>query len=170
MSEPTFDAIKKEIFIEADLYQVWRAIAYPTDFGAWFGMAFESPEFVVGQMARGRIVPTSVNDVIAARQKPYEGLPFEILIRERLEPHRFQFQWHPFAVEKGRDYSNEPMTRVRFDLHEIEGSVRLTVTESGFDNLFEDRRHAAYKAEDGGWSIQMSLISAYITRGSLAAS
>jgi hypothetical protein len=91
--------------------------------------------FAPGKRVRGAIVPTTVNAEVAKAQMKYEGLPFDMTI-EQIEPERrFSFWWHPFAVERGVDYSAEPMTLVVFSLEEVADGVILTVTESGFDRI-----------------------------------
>lgn len=155
------DRIEKTIVLRASLSRVWRAIHDSREFGIWFGVELEGP-FVAGQLIRGRIVPTQVDPEVAAMQKPYEGHPFEISI-DRIEHERlFSFRWHPFAIEKGVDYSTEPATLVTFSLEAIEGGTRLTITESGFDEIPIERRAKAFTANDGGWSAQAKLITRYL--------
>jgi hypothetical protein len=40
----------------------------------------------------------------------------------------------------------------------------LTVTESGFDQIPLERRAKAFSANEGGWSMQVKLIEAYLVR------
>jgi uncharacterized protein YndB with AHSA1/START domain len=113
---------------------------------------------------RGVIVPTTVDAEVAKAQKEYEGLPFEIVI-EQIEPERlFSFRWHPFAVERGVDYSAEPMTLVAFALEEVADGVMLTVTESGFDRIPLARRAKAFTANEEGWGMVVTLIGKYLAR------
>lgn len=157
------DKIEKTIILKAPLDRVWAAISDARQFGIWFGVRFDSA-FVPGNPVRGIIVPTQVNDEIAAHQKPYEGTPFEIHI-EQLEPMQFfSFRWHPYAVDKTIDYTAEPMTLVTFALEPIAEGVHLTITESGFDALPPARRSEAFTANEGGWSAQTGLIEAYLAR------
>src|SRR5580704_2713734 len=101
------DRIEKRILLRAPRKRVWRALSDSTEFGSWFGVKFDSP-FAAGASMRGVIVPTTVNAEVGKAQKPYEGTPFEITI-EQMEPERlFSFRWHPFAIERGVDYSAEP--------------------------------------------------------------
>ena len=157
------DIIEKHITLKAPLDRVWNAIADAEQFGIWFGVRFDGP-FAAGQTMRGVIVPTAVNDEIAAHQKPYEGTPFEIRV-DSVEPKTlFAFRWHPYAVDKNRDYSAEPMTLVTFSLAEGDDGVHLTITESGFENLSPQRRAEAFPMNDGGWQAQTRLIEAYLAR------
>lgn len=155
------DRIEKQILLRAPRKRVWRALSDSTEFGSWFGVKFDGP-FVPGASVRGVIVPTTVNDEVAKAQKPYEGLPFAITI-EQMEPERlFSFRWHPFAVERGVDYSVEPTTLVVFVLEEVASGVRLTVTESGFERIPMARRAKAFTANEQGWGMVVKLIEEYL--------
>jgi hypothetical protein len=124
-------------------------------------MKFDGP-FTPGGRVRGVIVPTTVDPVVANAQTAYEGLPVEIAI-EQMEPERlFSFRWHPFAVERGVDYSVEPTTLVVFELEEAAGGVMLTVTESGFDEIPLARRAKAFTANEQGWGMVVKLIEEYV--------
>jgi uncharacterized protein YndB with AHSA1/START domain len=160
MSSST-DRIEKKVLLRAPRERVWRAISDSRQFGSWFGVEFNDP-FVAGTPIVGKIVPTSVDAEVAARQKPYQGHRFEFLV-DRIEPMRlFSFRWHPFAMEKDVDYSKEPTTLVAFELEEASGGTMLTVTESGFDRIPLERRAKAFAANEGGWTAQMKLIEKYL--------
>src|ERR1700733_2443148 len=161
------DSIEKKILLKAPLKRVWRALSDSTEFGTWFGMRFDGP-FAAGARMRGVIVPTKMNPEVANAQKQYEGIPFEILI-EKMEPERlFSFRWHPGAVDPAIDYSQEPTTLVVFSLEEVADGVMLTLTESVFDAIPLARRAKAFASNEQGWSIQMTLIEAYLATTSQA--
>jgi uncharacterized protein YndB with AHSA1/START domain len=156
------DSIEKKILLRASPQRVWRALSDFAEFGTWFGVRFTGP-FTPGASLRGVIVPTTVDAQVAAAQKPYEGRPFDITI-EKMEPERlFSFRWHPFALEPGVDYSGEPTTLVEFVMDATADGVMLTITESGFDGIPLARRAAAFKANSGGWSMVLKLISQYVS-------
>lgn len=155
------DRIEKKVLLRAPRKRVWRALSDSTEFGIWFGMKFDGP-FVPGARLRGVIVPTTVNAEVAKAQKQHEGLPFEITI-DQVEPEQlFSFRWHPFAVERGVDYSAEPTTLVVFTLEGMGDDVMLTVTESGFDRIPLERRAKAFEANEGGWGIMVRVIQEYL--------
>jgi uncharacterized protein YndB with AHSA1/START domain len=157
------DRIEKKILLKAPLERVWRALSDSTQFGAWFGMKFDAPFTPEARMS-GMIVPTKVNPEIANAQKKYEGTPFEITI-EQMEPeHLFSFRWHPGAVDPKVNYSVEPTTLVVFALEQTPDGVMLTLTESGFDKISLERRAKAFASNDQGWTIQMTLIEAYLAQ------
>jgi uncharacterized protein YndB with AHSA1/START domain len=155
------DSIQKITILRAPRSRVWRAISDSAEFGSWFGMRIDGP-FAPGTVMKCAITPTTADAEIAAAQKPYEGTAFEIVI-DRIEPERhFSFRWHPYAVEKGIDYSVEPSTLVVFELEDAPEGTRLTLTESGFDQIPLERRAKAFEMNDGGWTAQMMLIEKYL--------
>jgi uncharacterized protein YndB with AHSA1/START domain len=159
------DRIEKKILLRAPRSRVWTALTDSNEFGAWFGMRFEGP-FRAGTTMHGAMVPTTVDAEVARQQKPYEGFPFEITI-ERIDPERlFSFRWHPFAIEKGVDYSAEPTTLIVFELEEVADGIMLTVTESGFDRIPIERRAKAFAANEGGWTMVITLIEKYVAQPS----
>jgi uncharacterized protein YndB with AHSA1/START domain len=157
------DRIEKKAMLRAPRERVWHAISDSKQFGSWFGVAFDGP-FVANKRMIGKIAPTTVDPEVAKLQEPHTGMAFEFAV-DRIEPQRiFSFRWHPYAVEKGVDYSKEPSTLVVFELEEVSGGTMLTVTESGFDQIPIERRAKAFAANDGGWSHQMKLIEKYLAR------
>ena len=155
------DRIEKKVLLHAPRERVWHAISDSKQFGNWFGVAFDGP-FAPDKRMIGKIVPTTVDPEVAKLQEPHRGTAFEFAV-ERIEPQRiFSFRWHPYAVEKGVDYSKEPSTLVMFELQEVAEGTMLTVTESGFDRIPIERRAKAFAANDGGWSHQMKLIEKYL--------
>lgn len=159
----TTDRIEKTILLRAPRRRVWRALADSTEFGSWFGMRLDGP-FTPGACLRGVIVPTTVDAEVAKAQQEHEGTPFEITV-EQMEPERlFSFRWHPFAIERGVDYSAEPTTLIVFTLEEVAGGILLTVTESGFDRIPLARRAQAFEANEQGWGMVVKLLESYLDR------
>lgn len=157
----TLDRIEKTILLDAPLERVWRAVSDATQFGTWFGVAFDGP-FVAGAQLTGRITPTKVDPEVAKLQRPYEGKAFAFSV-ESVEPmRRISFRWHPYAIEPGIDYSAEPTTLIVFEFEDVDGNTRLTITESGFDRIPIERRAKAFEANDGGWSKQVQLIEQFL--------
>lgn len=155
------DRIEKQILLRVPPERVWQAVSDSRQFGAWFGVAFDGP-FAEGVRLTGRIVPTTVDAAVAKLQEPHAGKAFEFSV-ERIEAMvRIAFRWHPFAVEPGVDYSNEPTTLIVFELRRVPQGTLLTITESGFDQIPLARRAAAFAANDGGWAMQTKLIEKYL--------
>jgi len=157
------DRIEKQTLLQAPRERVWQAISDEERFGHWFGVEFDD-RFVPGRRITGTIVPTQVDPEIAKMQEPYRGTAFDFDV-ERIEPmHRFSFRWHPGAVDPEVDYSQEPTTLVEFELEDAPGGTRLTITESGFDQLPPARRADAYASNEGGWQEQTKLIAKYLAQ------
>ncbi len=164
MTTAITDRIEKQVLLRAPRARVWRALTDSEEFGKWFGVKFEGP-FKPGALQRGIIVPTTVDADVARAQQEYAGLRFEITI-ERIEPERiFAFRWHPFAVERDVDYSSEPTTLIVFALEEVANGTKLTVTESGFDQIPLARRAKAFTANEQGWTMVMRLIEKHLAHG-----
>jgi uncharacterized protein YndB with AHSA1/START domain len=152
MSSAT-DAIQRTIVLRAPRSRVWRALTEAREFGTWFGVQVQGT-FKPGARMRGNIT-----------HKGYEHVVWDITI-DRMEPERlFSWRWHPAAVEPGVDYSPEPTTLVVFELEEVAEGTRLTVTESGFDDVPLARRAQAYRMNSDGWTWQMQSIETYVATG-----
>jgi uncharacterized protein YndB with AHSA1/START domain len=155
------ERIVKTVVLAATRERVWRAISDSREFGTWFGARIDGA-FEPGVRLKAAVVPTAVDADIAARQKPYDGLPFDLVV-ERVEPmERLSFRWHPGDANPAVDYSQEPMTLVTFELQDAPGGTRLTITESGFDQIPLRRRADAFKGNEDGWTIQLTLIQKYL--------
>ena len=149
-STPNTDRIQKEILLRAPRSRVWQALTDADEFGSWFRVKLESA-FVPGQLSRGRITHPG-----------YEHVLMELVV-ERMDPENvFSFRWHPYAVERGVDYSSEPMTLVVFRLEDAAGGTRLTVTESGFDRIPAARRDEAFRMNNQGWTEQVKNIERHV--------
>ena len=150
------DRIEKRIEIKAPVSRVWRALADYREFGEWFRVKLDGP-FVPGQVSRGHITYPG-----------YEHVKWEAVV-QKMEPERlFSFTWpHPKSLEKADlppDYSKEPATLVEFKLEESAGGTLLTITESGFDKLPDDRRMEVFRRNEGGWTEQIKNVSNYVAQ------
>ncbi len=155
MNITSTDRIEKQIVLNAPGSQVWNAIADAKKFGEWFQVDMSGVEFRAGEPVHAKMTYPG-----------HEGKPFEMVI-DRIEPERlFSFRWHPYGIDPNVDYSGEPMTLIEFRLEEVEGGTKLTITESGFDNIPLGRRAEAFRMNSEGWGMQLHNIEAYVTRGS----
>ena len=149
------------MLLRAPQERVWRAISNAKEFGTWFGVEFEG-DFAPGKSMVGKMVPTKADADVAKMQEHYRGMTFEMTV-ERIEPmHHFSYRWHPFAIDPSIDYSNEPTTLVEFTLESTSGGTMLTVLETGFDAIPLARRTVAWEANNGGWTMQTSLLENYL--------
>jgi uncharacterized protein YndB with AHSA1/START domain len=144
------DRIVKSIILRAPRSRVWRALTDPAQFGEWFGTRL-SGQFVPGQPMRG---PVTIPE--------YAHLSFQVIV-DRMEPERlFSWRWQP-GGDPDADPA-EPLTLVVFELEEVPEGTRLTVTESGFDQIPLPRRGKAYRENDEGWTGQLENITQYLGR------
>lgn len=142
--------IKKTVELNASVSRVWQALTDHQQFGAWFRVKIEAP-FQLGKDAVGKI------------QYPgFEHVTWRVKI-EKIEFERvFAFSWHPYAVDAEKDYSKETPTLCEFRLEKAESGTRLTITETGFDQIPASRRDEAYRMNSGGWAEQARNIEAYL--------
>jgi uncharacterized protein YndB with AHSA1/START domain len=144
------DIIEKRIELKAPVSRVWRALTDYREFGEWFRVRLDGP-FSEGQISRGRVAYPG-----------YEHLSWEVTI-ERIEPERlFSFRWHPYAVDPGTDYSQEPTTLVEFRLTPNGAGTILHLTETGFDAIPQHRRFEAWRMNERGWGMQMTNIERHV--------
>jgi uncharacterized protein YndB with AHSA1/START domain len=150
MAESKTDRIEKQILLRAPRSRVWRALTDFEEFGAWFRVKLEGP-FVVGRSTKGKITYPG-----------YEHLTMEVIV-ERMDAERlFAFRWHPYAVDPNADYSKEPTTLVEFKLEDASGGTKLTVSESGFDEIPAERRDEAFRMNSDGWAEQTQNIKRHV--------
>lgn len=148
----TADRIEKSADLHAPVSRVWQALTDHNEFGAWFRVRLDAP-FAVGEESRGPLLYPG-----------YEHLTWSAVIQQ-IDPEQFfAFTWHPYAVDPHRDYSEETPTLVEFHLEPIAAGTRITVTESGFNDLPDDRRQEAFRSNDSGWSQQLKNLEEYLAK------
>ena len=142
--------IDRTIEIQAPPERVWRALTTPAEVSAWFQMKVE------GEIAAGK-------EVWMTTQHPqYAGVRFSVRFVELTQPKRVVWQWHPDAVDPNFDYSSEPRTTVTFTLEPSGKGTRLTVSETGFDQITLSRRAKAYSDNSQGWTEVIVWIQKYV--------
>ena len=146
------DRIEKQILLGAPRARVWRALSDKTEFGAWFGAKFPPGSFGAGEKASGQIT-----------NKGYEHVKMDLELVEVVPERKLSYRWHPYAVDPNVDYSSEPTTLVTFTLEDADGGTRLTIVESGFDQIPAHRRADALKMNTSGWNSQAKNIERYVT-------
>ena len=132
--------VDRTVEIQAPPERVWRALTNADELSTWFQVTIE------GEVAPGREVwMTSVH-------AQYAGQRFRVRFIEMTPPLRFVWQWHPGEVDTNVDYSKEPMTTVTFTLEPTETGTRLSVAETGFDEICLARRAKVYADNSQGWT------------------
>jgi uncharacterized protein YndB with AHSA1/START domain len=131
--------IDRNIEIQAPPERVWRALTSAAELSAWFQVKIE------GEIAAGNEVwMTSVHPDHAGQRWP-------VRIVELTPPRRVVSQWHPGAVDPKTDYSREPQTTVTFTLEPSGRGTRLSLAETGFDEIALERRANVYADNTQGW-------------------
>ena len=144
------DRIEKHLQLKAPVSRVWRALTDYREFGTWFCVKLAGP-FVPGKEAVGQITYPG-----------FEHVTWRAVV-QRIVPERlFSFNWHPYAVEPGVDYSAEAQTLIEFRLEPSGDGTLLILTESGFDGIPAGRRAEAFRMNDNGWTQQMENIRRHV--------
>jgi uncharacterized protein YndB with AHSA1/START domain len=134
------DRIDRTIDLNATPERVWQALVDARELSAWFQVTIE------GVIARGNTVwMTSVHP-------QHAGMRFEVRFTEITPPRRLAWQWHPGAIDPGVDYSTEPPTTVTFTLEPFKGGTRLSIAETGFDQIPLSRRAKVFGDNTQGWA------------------
>jgi uncharacterized protein YndB with AHSA1/START domain len=145
------NSIEKHIEIDAPVSRVWRALTDHAQFGEWFGAKLDGP-FAVGKTTAGKIT-----------HPEYSHIQWEVTVQKMEAKRLFSFTWHPYAVDKNKDYSKETPTLVEFRLAKSKGGTLLTVTETGFDKIPASRRDEAFRMHKEGWAGQTKRIKKYVS-------
>jgi uncharacterized protein YndB with AHSA1/START domain len=155
------DRIETTLVLPHSREKVWRAISEAQLFGEWIGLC-DHGEFACGEWFTAKMAPTRFSAEFAKLQEPHRGLPVKMWIA-RIDPMAvFCFRFHPFAVDPHLDYSHEPMNEVAFVLQDSPDGTRVTITESGFDQIPPDRRAQAYAINERGWSLATQALESYL--------
>jgi len=140
MTAAELSRIDRTIEIKASPERVWRALTNPAELSAWFQVKIE------GDIAPGEEVwMTTIHP-------DFTGQRFRVKFVEMTAPARFVWQWHPGEVDPKVDYSREPRTTVTFTLEPSARGTRLSVAETGFDEISLARRAKVYGDNSQGWT------------------
>jgi uncharacterized protein YndB with AHSA1/START domain len=154
MTVDDLSRIDRTIEIEAPPERVWRALTSAAELSAWFQVTIE-----------GEIAPGSQVWMTSVHQQ-HTGQRFRVQFVEMTPPKRFVWQWHPGAVDPNVDYSHEPRTTVTFTLEPCEAGTRLSVAETGFDEITLGRRAKAYGDNSQGWTEVLGWLKRYVEASS----
>lgn len=150
MTVAELSRIDRTIELKAPPDRVWRALTNVEELSKWFQVRIE------GDISSGTEVwMTSVHP-------QHAGQRFRVRFAEMTPPHRFVWEWHPGEVDPSVDYSREPRTTVTFTLEPSERGTRLTVSETGFDEISLARRAKVYKDNSQGWAEVLVWLQTYV--------
>ena len=142
--------IDRSIELEATPERVFRALTSADELSAWFQVRID------GDITAGNEVwMTSVHPAHAGQRWP-------VRILELTPPRRVVWQWHPGEVDPATDYSQEPKTTVTFTLEPSGRGTRLSVAETGFDEIALARRANVYADNSQGWTDVLVWLQKYV--------
>ena len=141
--------IDRTIEIDAPPDRVWRALTMPERLSVWFRVSIEGP-----------LTPGSQVWMMSTDPQ-YPGARFQVRVVEADPPRRFVWEWHPGAVDPTVDYDREPWTRVTFVLEPAAGGTRLTLSETGFDQISLARRAKVFDDNAQGWTEVLQWLRTY---------
>ena len=140
--------IDRTIEIKAPPERVWRALTNAKELSTWFQVTVE-----------GDIVPG--NEVWMTSECQGNVGRFRVRIVEMTPPTRFVWQWHPGAVDPNIDYSSEPRTTVTFTLEPSGSGTRVSLAETGFNEISLARRAKVFGDNNQGWTEVLVWLSNY---------
>jgi uncharacterized protein YndB with AHSA1/START domain len=140
MSIAELSRIDRAIEIDAPVERVWRALTDQQEVAAWFRVTIEG-NFKAGE----EVWMTSTHE-------GYAGQRFRVRIVELTPPRRMVWRWHPGEVDPAIDYSQEPETTVTYTLESTATGTRLSVSETGFDEISLARRAKVFADNSQGWA------------------
>lgn len=145
------DRIIRTIELNAPIERVWKALTNHEEFGSWFRLSLHGP-FGVGELTFGE-----------TKYPGHEGLPFWAKVVAMDEPRLFSFLW-PFDEDVKPDDPDvdQKTTLVEFILEPTAGRTKLTVRETGFESLPENRRLQAFRDNQRGWDVQTMNIMRFV--------
>jgi uncharacterized protein YndB with AHSA1/START domain len=133
------DEIRRSITIKAPKESVYAAIAEPEQIVAWFPDAIEGglhegdrPVLNFGEHGKSQIY------IVAAQPHEY-----------------FAYRWIPGSGGFVGDVLTKPNTLVEFRIEETNGVSTVTVTETGFSKLPEDKAEKQFNENSGGWGFML---------------
>lgn len=143
--------IERSVHIRAPRERVWRALTRIEEFSKCFGVS-----------AAGRFEPGARLKMTLTMEGQGHGDVFDIVVDTMRPIEYFSWRWHPGMVRPEVDYSREPMTLVEFTLTESDGGTRVTVVETGFDQISLTRRAKVFEENVGGWEYQVKALREYV--------
>jgi uncharacterized protein YndB with AHSA1/START domain len=149
MTTDVLSRIDRTIDGNAPPDRVWRALTTAKHLASWFHVTIE------GEIAPGAEV------WMTSSSPGHEGQRFLVRFIEMSKPQRFVWQWHPGAVDPPVDYSREPWTTVTFTLEPSGRGTRLSVSETGFNEISLSRRAKVFADNSGGWTEVIVWIQKY---------
>ncbi len=135
--------ITKTIDIKAPASKVWAALTEADLIAQWFGDTAE--------------LDATPGGVGMFAWKEHGHGPFRVLVERADKPKTLIYRW---AREANVDPVPGNSTVVRFDLDEIEGGTRLTLVETGFEELSDPQANRDGNVE--GWNAELGKLVEFV--------
>jgi uncharacterized protein YndB with AHSA1/START domain len=131
--------VESTIWIAAPRERVWQAITQPEQLTAWFapGSTWEIPSLEIGRPAKFYNTP----DDIALHT-----------IQSLDPPHYFALSW---------EENGQPML-TSFTLEDENNGTRVTINESGFEQLPDEIRETRVEQTSAGYTMSLENLKAYL--------
>lgn len=141
------DRIERVVELAHPPERVWAALTTAKGLGGWFGSRAEV-DLRVGGEAR-------------VEWAQFDGARATLAIKVVEPPRRFGYTW---GIE-GLPAGDPRRTYVEFTLEPVAGGTRLTVVETGFAQVPDEVRKAAYDDNAAGWAFELNELVAYLDAG-----
>ncbi|WP_020592554.1 SRPBCC family protein [Kiloniella laminariae] len=145
------NSIERTLDLNAPIERVWQALADYKEFGTWFQLRLHGP-FQAGKVTTGEVTSSC-----------HHGLPFWMRPETIEQPNRFSFVWPMDETISPDDPDlQSKVTLVEFTLTAKGPGTRMTLRESGFDKLPDNKGINVFRNNEGGWNAQMENIKSHV--------
>ena len=141
------NVIDRKLVLKAPLDKVWNAVGTPAGFQGWFLCTIQDGDWVEGNRLKLTWPSGSFTEIILSALRP----PSEVV-----------YQWHPGGLGGIEQYPEAELTTVTMRLRETAEGTELHLTESGFENIPEERRLKALGMNSAGWDEETENIRKYV--------
>lgn len=146
--ETTENSIHAEMVVKAPQAAVWAALTDPEQFGQWFCQK------ATGTVAKGEFLTLMF-------QMP-SGECFCTVKVEEFEPMSlYAWRWHPGGACDWGEAPDGEATLVTFRLEAVDGGTKVSLLESGFELVPDERRAQVFGMNCQGWDCQMDALAAF---------
>jgi uncharacterized protein YndB with AHSA1/START domain len=138
------DRIERTVELKQGVETVWEALTTAEGLGGWFGSKAE--------------VDLREGGEAHVEWEQFDNAKATLAIKVVERPTRFAYTW---SIE-GLPADDPRRTYVEFTLEPTDTGTRLTVVETGFAQLPEERYLAAYEGNSKGWISELDELVAYL--------
>lgn len=149
------DVIIRTVTYSKPIDRVWSALTSPEHLTQWMCTSVKPYTLAVGELLKMSWDDEHFQDARIVTVNP---------------PHTFAWQWRPgggFDPTQPLDEQG-PLTTVTFNLEAIDGGTRLTMIESGFTALSEERYMQSMADNNGGWDHCIGNLTRFLEDGDVA--